>query len=375
MLNIKRIYFIVAISFSSICFSQNTSLDELDSTAFTQLENNDPNVLKTAEIFLNESRKEPPSIYGINAHIILGILDKNRGYYVGSIQQYLSALKIAKSISDKGRQSACLNNIGTLYKIQENYEMAIQYFEESIEIEKQLDNPAQKSIRFYNLGEVYSLVDSFDLALSYFTNSLLIEKKINNTEGINYAHLGICEVYIKSGRLKDAEQTLKAITLPENSNNSIEEQIIYFKLSGFLEVKKSMYQLGLSKIEKAISIANRYEMINYIPSLLLLKSECYNKMGMYKEALDILKKQNSITKELKSIKIKNQFADLTYQNKLLEKELEIKLLNEQKLLTEHNLKEHQLINSYSTRIIIFTIVMLIAIFSLILILFKKQSNN
>ena len=192
----------------SYTYGQNSEILRLDSLAFHALETNSPNVSLAANKLLESSNDTDLSIFAANAHTILGITNKNKGYYVTAINHYLKALNISEKIKDNGRRSACLNNIGAIYLLQDNFKEALNYFNQSLAIEKSLDQPIQKSIRFFNIGDVYNQTDSLELALSFYTNSLLIEKAENNKEGIVYANLGISEVYIKANQLTDAKNTL-----------------------------------------------------------------------------------------------------------------------------------------------------------------------
>jgi tetratricopeptide (TPR) repeat protein len=104
------------ISFKSVPQKQ---FERLDSLAFYYVKNNDyVKAENTALETIQLSNGKNSSIYLINAHTILGIINKNRGYFHSSVENYLSAMKHAENISDSARVSACLNNIGVVYKLQ-----------------------------------------------------------------------------------------------------------------------------------------------------------------------------------------------------------------------------------------------------------------
>lgn len=176
--------------------------------AFVALESNAPNVTEKANALLEAGKEAKLPIYQINAYTILGIVNKNKGYYVTSVDYYNNALKVAEETRDEGRISACYNNIGSVHQIQEDYAKALTYYKKSLELEEKLNNPLQKSIRLYNIGEIYREMDSLSLALSNFNNSLIIEKEYKNNEGIVYALLGISDVYLQLNRPTDASISL-----------------------------------------------------------------------------------------------------------------------------------------------------------------------
>ena len=207
----RLIFFILLLFVSKNAAAQPNNLYELDSIAFTALESNDPNVEEKANALLEAGRKENAIVSEINALTILGIVNKNKGYYVTSVDFYNQALDVAQKANDSGRVSACYNNIGAVYQIQENFEKALDYFQKSLVIEEKLDNPLQRSIRLYTIGDMYREMDSLSLALSHSNNSLLIEKNYRNKEGIVYALLGISDVYLKLGKSTDARLSLEEI--------------------------------------------------------------------------------------------------------------------------------------------------------------------
>jgi len=246
--------------------SRDEVLKRLDSIAFDAYEKNSKDAINKANELLNKSKKSKPSLYTVNAYTLLGILNKDKGHYISSLNNYLKALNVSEKINDTARISACYNNIGSIYKLQENYPKALQYFHKSLDIEKSLNQPLQKSIRYYNIGEIYSVVDSLDLALTYFNNSLLIEERANNTEGIIYALLGISDVYIKINHYVDARISLDRVTRLIGSSN-IEESIILNKLNGELAFKQKKFSDALNFFQSAQDISKKNNFKSHLLSI------------------------------------------------------------------------------------------------------------
>jgi tetratricopeptide (TPR) repeat protein len=326
------------------------------------------------ELLTESSKKGKPSVFGINAHTILGIINKDKGYFITSLNHYLKALNQAKSIGDQGRVSACYNNIGTVYQLQNNYVKSRSYFEKSLHIEDSLNQPLQKSIRYYNLGEVYAKMDSFTLALSYFNNSLLIEKKLGNKEGEIYALLGISEVYIKVGRYPDARILLNEID-KKIEPHQIEESILYSKLLGVLFAKEGKLDAAFSEL----SVAQHISLKNNIRIHLL---------DIYKELIAIFKKQEkwemavqkydqytALKDELNNLKVKNQLEDLTFQNELNSKELELKLIQEEKDLAVKNQKLEENTSQHRRKVVWFLVSSILLLFALIIFGIRKLAKD
>ena len=263
----KSCIFLLMLFFGSSTFAQTSKeLDELnvlDSIAFIALETNNSDVVEKANKLLNTGINYGSPVHQINAYTILGIVNKNKGYYVTSVDFYQKALIVAEESNDKGRISACYNNIGSVYQIQENYDKALYYFKESLAIEDKLNNPIQKSIRLYNLGEIYREMDSMTLALSHFNSSLLIEKEHKNEDGVVYALLGIADIYLQLGKLTDAR-----ISLDESEiyidNSGVEIRVLYGILRGRLLKSEDRYDEALSILQDVKELSKKYEFKVYL---------------------------------------------------------------------------------------------------------------
>lgn len=361
-----KIVFALFISVSS-CYSQNNllKLKQLDSTAFAALENNISDKTERANDLLKLSEEQNAPLYKINALTILGIINKEKGYYVTALNHYLKALNTAELANDEPRVSSCYNNIGQIYQLQANFIKANQYYQKSLVIENSLNNQLQKSIRLYNIGEVYNELDSLDLALTYFNNSLLIEKQAKNTDGEIYALLGISSVYIKINRFTDAEITLnkiKALLTPEY----VEETILFQILSGKLYSQKEEPQLALNQFKLAEKLSLQNEFRIHLPEIYQLIIKILKSESRWKECTQYYTKSTELTKKLNDIKVKNQLEDMTFQNELNKKSLEIQLVQEERDLAKKNTELHQGISSYTTNIIWFLVISIVLIIGTII---------
>lgn len=373
----RAFLFLISASFFLAAFSgygqiANNDLEERNKNAFTAFENGADNAYNLAQEFV-ETASGTASVYEVNAYTLLGILNKDRGFYISAVNNHLNALNAAEALKDDGRVSACLNNIGSVYQLQQNYEKGKEFFLKSLAIEDSLDQPLQRSIRYYNLGEVYKEQDSLEIALTYYNNSLRIEQKFNNREGIVYALLGIAEVYLSFDRLTEATIEIEKInSLLEDSD--IEEKIMFHYLNGKLLLKKDQFQLAIASLDHALSIANSKSFIIHNEEILESKVAALEGTGDFKAMAQTLKALLALKKELNSVAIKNQLDDLTYQNELNKKELEIALVKEERDLAKHNEELKEEITGFSAKIIWFLVASIVGIFLFVIYGIKRLSN-
>tara|TARA_B110000503_G_scaffold2903_2_gene3916 strand:- start:2358 stop:3494 length:1137 start_codon:yes stop_codon:yes gene_type:complete len=357
---------VIALNSINQCLSQNNEklLKELDSIAFVSLEENSSLTTDHAYNLLKESEKQQAQLYKINAFTILGIVNKEKGYYVTALNLYLKALNVSESIKDQARLSACYNNIGQIYQLQQNFSKANYYYHLSLEIEDSLTNPLQKSIRLYNIGEVFNELDSLNLALSYFNNSLLIEKKEKNVDGIIYALLGISQVYIKSKRFSDAEYTLEEINSLLTSD--LLEETIQFNMNyGKLKKLQGNNSGALRHYKKAEAMSINNEFRIHLPEIYELIIDILRIEQKWKECAIYYSFYTHLTQDLNDIKVKNQLEDMIFQNELTKKNLEIELVQEERDLAKKNSIMNKQISNYSSKITAFLIVSILLIVGII----------
>jgi tetratricopeptide (TPR) repeat protein len=371
-LNFKILLFLISIFFYSTKIYANkedlSKFKRLNDEAFELFEKDQ---IKSAEEKVYEllaySKNKKTNIYTINAYTLLGIINKNRAFYITSLENNIKALNLAEKIKDTGRISACLNNIGTIYQLQNNYEQAIKYFSKSLTIEEKRKNPLQKSIRYYNLGDSYKKLDSLDLALSYFNNSLIIEEKYKNNDGIVYAYLGIAEVYLEMKNYFQAKMVLDKIKI-KSEEGQVEKQIIFNKLLGQYHLETQKLNEALTFLNLADELSQKNENFSYFLEIYLLQIAVFEKQNEILEANKIYKKYIKLSNELSSSEIKNKIDDLSYQNELTKKELEIKLVLEERQLEKD-------LRIFGQKITWFVIFILILAVSLILLGVKRLTKN
>jgi tetratricopeptide (TPR) repeat protein len=328
-------------------------LKSLGIKAFKSLEQNLPNTEKLANELLDKATQANSNSHIINAYTILGILNKNKGYYISSLNYYLKALNFSEKINDNGRVSASLNNIGVIYQLQNNYETAIKYFNKSLKLEDRLNIPLQKSIRYYNIGDCYKEINSFDLALSYFNNSLIIEQKYNNAEGIIYAQLGISEVYLEIGQVDDGKRILDKVALNLKSE-FIESNIIYNKLLGLFLFKKgeSAKSLALFNVAKEISVKYKYP--NHLLEIYKCEIKVLESMKNWISLSSKYKQLIDLNDQLSAIEIRNKIHDLTYNNEIHKKDIQISRIQGERDFAEK-------MNLFTNKLTWFLIIMLISV--------------
>jgi tetratricopeptide (TPR) repeat protein len=305
----------------------------------------------------------------INANILLGILNKDRGYYGLSVEHHLSALQLAEANGDSLRVSGCLNNLGSVFQEQGNYLKALSYFQRSLSIEDKLGNDkAQTSIRLFNIGEAYHKLDSLDKAAAFYYNSLLIEEELKSEEGIFYARLGIGKVATRKGDLANAQSDLEralayALDL-ENHPGICETQVAL----GELYRAQGRFPAAEAALDSAITLARAFRYQGLEMQALGSRYQLLKTRQDFAAANATLEAYHTLRDKVNSATVNSRIGELQMRYELKKKEQEITLFMKNEELQAAQVKYERRLRNY----LLFTIA-----FAALLILYTlwRQRNT
>lgn len=283
----------------------------------------------------------------MNAHMILGIVNKDRGYYGISTEHYLSAMTLADAEGDSLRVSGCLNNIGSVHQEQGNYLKALDYFKQSLEIEKTSGkDKEQLSIRLYNIGDAYQKLDSLERAYAYFYQSLLIEEDLNNKEGIFYARLGIGNVDAKTGNeskaLTELNQALALATELKNHYGTCEAHLAL----GNLFLKQKKFADSRHEFEAALDIAVEKKYTGLMKDGLGGLTLVHAGKGDFAAAYHTQQQYYQLREELNSTTVNGKIGELQLRYEVARKDREIATLNQKESLRLNELTYERKLRNY-----------------------------
>ena len=306
----------------------------------------------------------------INAHVILGALNKDRGFYGSSVEHYMQALPLAEKAGDFLRVSGCLNNLGSVYQAQGNYSKALSTFQQSLGIEKaNKGDKSQISIRLYNIGESFLKLDSLDEAYAYYYQSLLLESELKSQEGIFYARLGIGQVDTRKQNFKKAEEELqKALSIGKELNNGFgvcETEIAM----GNMVLQRGEPDRALEWLQPALLTTQEKGFRSLEIEATSLIAEAYEVKGKYPEAIRFHKRAFELREILNSSEVNSRIAEFQMKYELEKKEQVLALA-----LKENELKASEV--KYQTKLknyLLFTVIF--AVFLIFMNLLKSRRQR
>jgi tetratricopeptide (TPR) repeat protein len=131
-------------------------------------------LLESAEIFKKINEKSKLAFcyekLGINAYY--------QGNYAIAIDNYIKSLKLREKLGEVFNQIQMLNNIGTVYKEQQDFDKALTYYIDAKELLNQVDEPLSKASLLNNIGIIYKEKGNTEKALKNYKEAIKLFNKL-----------------------------------------------------------------------------------------------------------------------------------------------------------------------------------------------------
>ena len=225
----------------------------------------------------------------------IGVVHRNRGNYLLSLDYYNRALKLAKKIKDDVQTAYSYNNIGGIYRLQSNYPMALEnifkamkifenrgdkrgiafcqvnaaiiyrkqkkyqkakgLFEEIIKTREELGDKAQLALAKNLLGTLYFDMENYDRALSIYQEVLVLYEQIGDQLGIASSYVGIGSVYYKQKKYRlSLVYRNRALSIHKKIGNVVGE-ILSYQDMGMAYTYLGDYNKAKDNLEKSVKLA------------------------------------------------------------------------------------------------------------------------
>ena len=116
-----------------------------------------------------------------------------------ALSYYFQALKIGEQLHDERRVVLELSNIGLAYDVFGQLDSAQLYQERALALARRLHTPTNYIL--YGLGNAARRRGEVALARRYYRQSIAESKKVGHLRSLNFAYVGLAELYQQMGRL------------------------------------------------------------------------------------------------------------------------------------------------------------------------------
>ncbi len=351
----------------------------------------------------------------IDCQATAGSIRLSQGHYVEALTWYLKVLKVVENLKDEVRLALLYNNIGLVYKNQNQLEEALVYFQKAFAINEKrqdigqttnLNNMGlieyerknfrqaialyQKALQFNekknnqrsialntnNIANAYLGLQAPAEALPYIRRSIALNQSLKQQNPLNYSSLAKAyhllgkkdsalfyfHYAIKVSKLantrKLSQQIYRELAATHKINNQFDSALYYKDME--TQLKDSLLsEEGLTKIA---NLQNSYETAQQQTKIALLeKDNQINELKLYENTLLAEKSSNQITllqreNELNEATIRQQTTATENQKINAERQqAQIKLLTQQKELNKIENEKRQLIQNITFLLITFVL--------------------
>jgi serine phosphatase RsbU (regulator of sigma subunit) len=239
------------------------------------------------------------------AYNTLGIIQFDKAYLTGALENFQNAYQLYLEIGDKKGQGKILNNLGVIYSETEEFETGIQKYKDAFQINSSIENWATASTALYNiagnlmslkryaearytidellrfkalhpestsadplLADYFEQSNQYDSAEFYLNRTIVDMDKSGNLYYLASSQISLTKMYLKTGRIEEARLLLEETEQFVRSNEYLEMMI------DLLEVKSEVYsaldnpkqalqyQMECSALKDSLNHINRMNFIN-----------------------------------------------------------------------------------------------------------------
>lgn len=283
------------------------------------------------------------------------------GQYQEGLDAYNNALQIDERLNDNQNVAIDLNAIGKIYEMWRMFDQALEFFFKSLDIAQGLNNLDQVAVRMGSIASVYKSQQKFELALDWLQKSLAIEVELGNTVRRGYRLDQIGEIYTMIGKYAQAEDYLhQALSIFKENRVLVSESIVlnHLALNYF---KKGDVKSAAIYYTQSLEIAKRVGFSNMILKNYQELSQLYEQSGDLAKALEHYKRFFVLKDSVYNERAQRQLMDFQVKYETEQKEKELALLNQEKLVQELKLNQA---NQQRLVMIGFSLVLLILLGSL-----------
>lgn len=219
-------------------------------------------------------------------------------------EYFMRALLMSTSLDSKRGIAHSYNNLGMVYGQKGDMINAKAYFLKNLELSRQIENYSDMVSSYINLGHVARTLKQFDEAKEYYRNSFDVCKRTNSFPQLVSSYQGLALVYEDIGELNEAEKN-------------------YFT---------------------AIQISKQYHLDAMLMETFKLLADMYHDAGLSDEAYNYLNKFYEAKDSIFSSHSSERIEDLEKKYETSQKEQKIKLLNQEKKLSNLELKRRSIVN-------------------------------
>ena len=278
-----------------------------------------------------------------NVYGDLGVLYFDQGQYKKALEYNMKSIEIADKINYLYSKGLALNNIGLIYYMLGDYDLSLAYYNKALQIKKKLKDLSGIALLYNNIAIIYYYKNNIDKVFMYFHKALKIWRKQQNLRQMALTLANLGELYLEQKDLNKAlGYVLHADEINEGLKN-IHSQIYTKILIGDIYFNRKRYFKAQEYYNKAIVLAKEIKSNQDLHDLYKKMSDLFEASGDIQNAYKYYKLKTAIQDSLLNTDKQKAIEELQTKYETKKKKQEIKLLNNQKKLSDEIQRNQKII--------------------------------
>lgn len=306
--------------------------------------------------------------------VIRGELQLSLVNYVAALHDLLQAYQLAPAEDAMLSKGHIASYLALVYEYRREDELAIPYFEESVQFHQSQGNIVEISIAKYGLGKAYINLGNHKLGAELLHTSMDLAAEVGDDQGVAYAEKELASIHILAHDYAEAKRLLHSALQTFSQSDNHYMLLDSHRGLAVIALKESELPLAKHHIEQAFTYADPQSMPIQFAHIQLVHADwkaandqpvkAYQLYRQASQRLSTLNNQRS-TDLLHQLRAQYELDSSTFENQLLQKELEL----QQTMVSNQN-QQQQLLYWLLT-ILVISVIVLLTLISHVLLQRKK----
>lgn len=264
-----------------------------------------------------------------------------------AIQSFLQALKHAEQVNDQLRVSMNHGNIGYLHIQNDNLELAEYHFTKMAELTDTITDVRLKSFAIRNLGMLEAKKGNFDIAEEKYLESIMYSTQRHDLYNVGYTRLQLGKLFLANAYPDKAKEQLNLSLSLFDELGNIEHQMETYVAILKLNNSTKQYKQTIQQANNALALLSENGSTDIKKQFFEELAIAYAQLGNYKQAYTYHKEYKTWADSVFSVQKVQKALELETKHQLEKKEMNIQILNEQKIRDKAIIKEKSQTNVIS----------------------------
>lgn len=273
----------------------------------------------------------------------IGITQAEVSNFETSLKYYFQALKLAEENHFDQKVAQLYFRIARVYYFLQQNRVSEEFAKKSLTYSTAHHLESDQAFVENLLGSLYMRKKQFEIALAHFNKALELRQKNDDRVGVAGTMGSIGEMYEEANELQKAEEySFKSLKIAEEAGFALGKCYSYLSI-GQLYLKKHEYQKAEHYLDLCEAFAKKIHFQNVIVKVYKSKSDLWRARADYPRALKYFDKYELLKDSIFNTNVENRILTLQYDFELDKKDNEIRILSQQTLLQDNQIRQQRII--------------------------------